>query len=343
MKILIVKLSAIGDVVLTLPLLEALSKKFPGAEIHWLVEELSSEIVIGHPLIDQVIVWRRKAVFKDLKRGQWKRGLAELRDFWRAFKAHEYDVVIDIHGLLKSAILTFLSGGKRRIGHDKTEELSYLALNEKLPPYDPDRHALLRYLDAAVYLGADRSEPVLLHLPVNNEAAAKAEELLAGTKPIRVILNPGTKWVTKLWPQNHWIELGRKLAAFQTVSLILTGAPDEAGDNRLIAEAVPEILDLTGVGGLRVLSEIQRRSSLSVCPDTGPMHMAAAVGTPLVALFGPTAPWRTGPYGQKQTVLRTGINCSPCFKKDCPSPRCMNELYPDAVLKAALDWLSLQD
>ena len=336
MNILIVKLSAIGDVVMTLPFLAALRRRYPDANVTWLVEEASAGVLDDHPQIDRVLVSRRKAWMRDLKKGRWGRARREAARFLRELRDREYDLVIDLQGLFKSGILAYLSGGKRRVGFDRTRELSYLFVNERLARYDPDRHALERYLDAAVYLGADPEWEVVWELPAGEALLRRARELTEPLPGRLVVINPGAKWDSKLWPTSSWRELGRLLSERADVSLILTGSPDEAQVNREIGQGLDDVLDLTGKTGLSLLAEIFRLAELVVCPDTGPMHLAAAVGSPVVALFGPTAPWRTGPYGPGHTVLRTGAPCAPCFRKKCPDPHCMTGLSPETVFEAVV-------
>lgn len=342
MNILIVKLSAIGDVIMSLPFLTALRKKYPEAHITWLVEEAASDVVLDHPLVDRVLVSRRKAWFANIKSMRPAAAWKEAGPFLKDLRDRKYDLVIDLQGLFKSGILTWISGGRRRIGFDKTRELSYLFLNEKLPAYDPDRHALLRYLDVAEYLGADVSA-VEYEFPNHSRAVSEAEKLLQNAGRPFIAINPGAKWKTKLWPNEAWRELGRLLAADAGLQAVLTGSPDEAGDNKWICEGVPGAIDLTGRTGLKVLAEVFRAASLVACPDTGPMHLAAAVGTPIIALFGPTAPCRTGPYGDGHVVLRTGADCSPCFLKKCPDPHCMTDITPEKVYEVVLNRLETSE
>ena len=332
MNILVIKLSAIGDVVLAIPFLQSLREAHPDARITWLAEEAAAGLLPPPPLLDRVLVVKRKTWIRDIKNG---RPIKAVRDLWRfvhELRLEEYDVVVDLQGLLKSGLWVGVSRGKRKIGFDRTRELSYLFLNERLPKYDPDRHALLRYLDAAYYLGGD-SEPSGDPLPAFPEAASRAEEILAGIKRPRAVVNPGAKWTSKLWPERHWRELISELWAKLGLQVILTGAADERDGNRRIAEGLGLAADLTGRTSLPELAEVMRRVDLVICPDTGPMHLAAAVGTPVVALFGPTAPWRTGPFGPGSLVLRTGVDCSPCFKRSCPDPRCLTELTPGKVVR----------
>ena len=152
MNFLIIKLSAIGDVVLSLGFLEALRSAYPDARITWVVEEAASDIVLGHPALDRVIVSRRKRWGRNIKRGRIGAALNDISIFRQELRREKYDVVVDLQGLFKSGILAFLSRGRRKIGFHGTRELSWVFLNERLPAYNPDRHAAMRYLDVAKYL-----------------------------------------------------------------------------------------------------------------------------------------------------------------------------------------------
>ncbi|MEW5725366.1 MAG: glycosyltransferase family 9 protein [Thermodesulfobacteriota bacterium] len=339
MNVLVIKLSALGDVVMSLPFLEALRRTWPGARLTWVVEEAAAGLLVGHPHLDRIIVFGRRRWLAELKKGRPASALRQALAFRRELRRETYDVVVDLQGLLKSGILIFSSRGRRKIGFDRTRELNWVFLNEKLPPYDPDRHAVLRYLDAAAHLGADISGGPVFHLPPDAGAATQAAALLAGAGSPLVAVNPGAKWSSKLWPAGHWIKLCRRAFEELGAAVVLTGSADEAGANAGIAGGAPGTLDLTGRTGLKVLAEVFRRADVVVGPDTGPVHLAAAVGTKVVALFGPTAPWRTGPWGEEHTVIRLGRECSPCRRKDCPEPRCMSEISPEAVLAAVRETL----
>jgi heptosyltransferase-1 len=342
MKFLVIKLSAIGDVVLSLGFLEALRTAYPDAHITWVVEEAASDIVLDHPALDRVIVSRRKSWGRNIKRGRMSAALGDLSAFLHELRFEKYDVVVDLQGLFKSGILAFLSRGRRKIGFHGTRELSWIFLNERLPAYNPERHAAMRYLDVAEYLGANVKKPRVF-FPVHEKAAEEARHLLVEAGKPLVAVNPGAKWPTKLWPERYWAELCRILTDDLGISVVLTGSPDEAPVNKRIADSAPGIIDLTGKTKLKVLAEIFRQCDLVISPDTGPMHLAAAVETPVMALFGPTAPWRTGPFGPGHMVLRTGDKCSPCFKKSCPDVKCMNDLKPKVVAEIVNGKLGVRD
>ena len=331
-------MSAIGDVIMSLPFLVALRRARPEAHLTWLVEEAAAPIVIDHPGLDRVIVFRRKTWIRNIRPGKWRRAAGELRGFMKELRGREYETVVDLQGLFKSGIMTWLSGGRHRLGFDRTREGAHFFLNERLAPYDPDRHAVLRYLDVARHLGADAAEtpdPALLRFPGEK---VLVEGWLADVGRPLVVLNPGAGWRSKLWPVDSWRETCRLLAG--DCGIVLTGGAEDREVNQGLADSLSRVTDLTGRTDLRALAEVFRLADVVVSPDTGPMHLAAAVGTPVVALFGPTAPWRTGPFGPGHTILRTGISCSPCFNRKCRAPKCMTGLTPGMVREAVWNKLA---
>lgn len=340
LNILIVKLSAIGDVVLTLPFLSVLRRAHPEAHITWVVEEAAADILAGHPHLDKVLVSKRRTWLAQMKKGRLRTFMVEFKSFLKELRSRQYDMVIDFQGLLKSSIMTFLSGGKRRIGFDRTRELSYLVYNEKIPRYDPDQHALLRNLGVAKWLGISFEQNQNHALPENLKAAAEAEKLLGGFDQQFIAINPAARWLTKLWPRQSWAGLIDRLIKELNIRIVLTGGSDDVALNREIGQGRDNVLDITGRCGLRILSEIFRHASVVICPDTGPMHLAACVEAPVVALFGPTAPWRSGPFGDGNIVVRNELDCSPCMNKTCDDPKCMTGLKVDDVFEAVSKQLS---
>jgi len=335
MKILIVKLSAIGDVVQTLPALEAIKKTYPASSITWLVEEAASGILEGHPLIDTLLISRRKTWLNLLKNPfTFCEGVVRIIRFIRELRSVHYDIAIDFQGLLKSGILMFLARAERKIGFDRTRELSYLFLNERLPAYDLEKHALERYLDVARYLGAREPSPACL-LPIHEELK-KMKQKIASLNPDNrplVIINPVARWKTKLWPQRNFAELADRLVREKNAMVLFTGSRDDRAFNESILAMMKEQgQNCTGDTTLKELAALVSLADLFITTDTGPMHLAAAAGAKVIALFGPTAPWRTGPYGAGNVVLRAGAACSPCFKRTCENVRCMEDITVDAVM-----------
>ncbi len=324
MKILIIKLSAIGDVVHTLPALNALRAHYPSAHITWVVEEAASDLVIGHRALNRVLVSRRK---------EWMSGLAS-RDgfahvraasaFIRSLRDTRYDLILDFHGLLKSSLLILLARGKRKIGFGKGMahmEHSHLFLNERIPAVSMEHHALRRQLMLLESLGI-RCGKIAFEVPIGQADRQEAKRLLAaeGILPgsAYAAVNPGAKWNTKLWHEAGFAQVADQMIRRHAFQVVFTGSREDADQIRAIRARMQESAAvLAGQTRLKVLGALYENAKFVLSTDTGPMHLAAAVKTPVIALFGPTAPWRTGPYGEKHRVIRGETACSPCFKRDC--------------------------
>jgi heptosyltransferase I len=340
MRILIVKLSAIGDVVQALPALEAIKRTYPHSEIDWAVEEAASDILAGHPLIDRVLVSRRKKWSRMVTRpSTFLRGLKEIIGFIDELRGRRYDIAVDLQGLLKSGIIIGLAKATRKIGFAGTRELSHCFLNERLPAYDIEKHALERYLDVARYLGAVDPPPVCT-LPIGAELAAmrvRLQGIVANSRKV-VVINPMARWRTKLWQEDKFAQLADRLVLERNAFVVLTGGPgDREVTGRIRAMMRQQAHDWAGETTLRELAALAALAELFITTDTGPMHLAAAAGGRVVALFGPTAPWRTGPYGPGHVVVRAGTVCSPCFRRQCDvGMRCMQEISVDDVMAKIL-------
>jgi lipopolysaccharide heptosyltransferase I len=337
-RILIVKLSAIGDVVQSLPALEAIKRTFPESAVDWVVEEAAAGILEGHPLIDRLLVSRRRSWVRMLRSpSRFREAAGAIRGFLRELRREPYDIAIDLQGLLKSGIVIGLARARRKIGFDRARELSWLFLNERLPAYDVERHALERYLDVARYLGA-KDPAAVCALPIERELAAMRERLGREIAPGKrvVVINPIARWETKLWREDRFALLADRLSSERNAAVIFTGgAPDRAATERIRRMMKQPALDWTGETSLKELAALARLADLFITTDTGPMHLAAAAGGRVVALFGPTAPWRTGPYGEGHVVLRKDTDCSPCFRRSCDrGMRCMTGITVDEVMKS---------
>jgi heptosyltransferase-1 len=335
-RILLVKLSSFGDVLHALPTLEALRAAYPLGHITWLVEAAYAPLLSGHPALDEVWIaprLRPAEVFSGSNPARFRRLIQQLR-------ARPFDLVVDVQGLLKSAVWVALARSPRKVGYDKTRELSYLALTERVPPFDPEAHAVRRYLNLAHYLGAP---PALPRFRLGLDAAVDISALIPAEadRPLAV-LHPGARWASKLWPPASWANLAEWFHG-QGFHIAVTGS---RADQELVAGIAAQcrvpLLNLTGSTSLAQLAGILRQARLAVTTDTGAMHLAAALGTPVTALFGPTAPWRTGPFGEGHQVVRLGLPCSPCFKRQCPDPRCLNDLSPEMVAAACEKILSVR-
>jgi heptosyltransferase-1 len=232
-KILIVKLSAIGDVIHTLPALNAIRNQYPDAHITWLVEEAAADLVFGHQALDRVIVSKRKRWIKQLKGPERRQAVKEIRTFWGDLRDTRYDIIIDFQALLKSGIPVWLARGKRKIGFGKGmqhQEHSYLFLNERVPAVDMEIHALTRGLMLIEAIGV-KSETVVFDVPVGDEDRRQVNALLKenhidGIRPM-VAINPMALWETKLWFNERFAMLADRLVLENDVDVVFTGGPGD--------------------------------------------------------------------------------------------------------------------
>lgn len=340
MNILIVKMSAVGDVIHTLPALHALRVHYPKSHISWLVEEDAQGIVLDHPDLDRVLVSRRKTWLKRIGRPGGTATLQEVYRFVRDLRATRYDMIFDFQGLLKSGILVALARGSRKVGFDRGmqhAEESHLFLNERVPPVDMDVHALTRGLILLERSLGIRSPEVVYNLSIPSADAAYIENLLEqaridSARPL-VVLHPAAKWDTKLWENWKFSNLADRLIDECDAQVVFTGGK---GDIDLVREICSGMThrghDFSGRTTLKQLAALCKRADCVISTDTGPMHLAAAVETPVVALFGPTAPWRTGPFGPNHAAIRVGLDCSPCFKRACKTRTCMKKITVTRVM-----------
>lgn len=341
MNILIVKLSAIGDVIHTMPALNAIRRHYPDARITWLVEEAASGLLEGHEALDRVLVSKRKRWLKNLRTSSRFEAVREAYRFVKELRDTHYDLIFDFQALLKSGILIALARGKRKVGFDKGlehMEYSYLFLNERVPAVDMEHHALLRGLMLLNALGI-ASDAIDYKLPVSDNDREKVDDLLSQKRLKNagklVAINPVAKWGTKLWPYHKFAQLADRLIEQYDAEIIFTGSLKD----RLVIESITSAMkgravNLAGKTTLKMLAALYAKADIVVSTDTGPMHLAVSVGTPVVALFGPTAPWRTGPYGSGHQIVRVELECAPCFKRRCGTIDCMHRIAVDQVLDA---------
>lgn len=354
MNILIVKMSALGDVVHTMPALTALRRAYPCAFISWVVESAAAPLVFEHKALDKVLVWPRREFTGAVRSGRWFHALGLLSDFVRELRAVRYDMVLDFQALLKSSLWVFASRGARKIGFGRGmqhSEGSYLFLNERVEAVSMETHALDRGLMLLEAIGIERG-PVVYDLPITVEARSRADGLLleAGIDPEHryIAIHPMPRWPTKQWFPDRFAAVADALRG-HGLKVVFTGAPDDRPCvDEIFRSLQGPAARLDGKLDLKGLSAVFQRASVVVSTDTGPMHIAAAVDTPVVAVFGPTAPNRTGPYGSGHKVVRAGVACSPCFSRHCRSSgaeemACMKRIEADEVVRAVLEKLESAD
>ena len=320
MKVLIVKISALGDVVHALPVLAYLKSADPAVEIDWLVEKSFAPLLEGHPLIRRVHALEMKA----WRSQGWKQAVAGTLGVIRALRRERYDLVLDLQGNSKSGLFTLLSGAPLRVGFDRDgvrEWPNLLATNRRIPLTTADHHVGDRALALArTGLPGGNAAPLAGPLPVDAQALAKIEALLAeeglSEEPL-VVLHYGTTWTTKLWPLESWQQLASLLAEKGLRPILTWGNDEERQAAQSIFSASGERAVIWPRGSLKELVALLRRVDLVVGADTGPVHIAAAVDTPTVSIYRVTDAKRNGPRGEKHVRLQVDLPCSPCLKKTC--------------------------
>lgn len=329
-NILIVKPSAIGDVIHALPVAHSLKQQYPTSRITWIVEKPAYDLLRNNPDIDEIIIFD-KPKFKSLA------GLVKYApEFSRMLKLRQFDLAIDLQGLFKSAAIAALSGAKQRLGYCNMRELSQWV---SLPVcgQNSQGHIVERYLDVARFVGCEVSDVVFsLNITAEEAANAAAAAKQAGlpTGQSYAVLAPGTNWPSKCWPTGHFAQLANEMIQMGITPVIIGGPGDVSLAAQIIAKA-PKAIDLTGKTTLKELAYLIKNASFFVGGDTGPMHLAVAVQTTVIALFGPTDPKRNGPYGQGHIVLTIKDNCRQCWKRQCPNGKqCMAAIEVNQVMDA---------
>ena len=338
MKVLIVKISALGDVVHALPVLAYLKSADPAVEIDWLVEKSFAPLLEGHPLIRRVHALEMKA----WRSQGWKQAIVGTLEVIRALRRERYDLILDLQGNSKSGLFTLLSGAPLRVGFDRygvREWPNLLASNRRVPLTAADHHVGDRALALARGgLPGGSAAPLAGPLPVDAQALAKIEALLTEeglTGNPLVVLHYGTTWKTKLWPQASWEQLVALLAEKGLRPILTWGNAEEETAARAIFAASEGRAVIWPRGSLKELVALLSRVDLVVGADTGPVHIAAAVDTPTVSIYRVTDGKRNGPRGEKHIRLQVDLPCSPCLKKNCErDAECGGRITPAQVLAA---------
>ena len=295
-RILIVRLSAIGDVVHVTPVLNALRERFSQAFLAWVVEERAAAVLRGHKALDELI---------SLPRG-WLKSPGTVWRLRRRLRSMRPDITIDVQGLTKSAIVAWLSGARRRIGFGGYwgRELSTWVNSELV--HTTARHAIDRNLQLLLPLGIE-SPTVCFQIPEEESEAAAAGQTIrrAGFEEGFSLINPGAGWPSKLWPSDRYAAVARHLGrTWGLPSMVLWNGEEERRCAEQIVAGSDGHAHLALPTTLRELAALARRARLIIGSDTGPLHLAVAVGTPCVGLYGPWPAERHGPYGPQNIAIQ---------------------------------------
>jgi heptosyltransferase-1 len=323
-KILIVKPSSLGDVVHSLPFLSSLKSCFPNSEIHWVIAKGLEGLLDGNPMISRLIVIN-KDVWKKISRAADT--VREVKGLFREIRQERYDLVVDLQGLLRSGLITMASRAPVRIGFKEAREGSRFFYTETVRG-GKDLHAVDRYLKVAGSLGCEATDAVF-PFPLIKDGDSWVNAFKSDLREY-IVLVPGARWNTKIWAAENF---GKTASMLPLRSVVLGSGADKGIAEKVVGSSRGKAVSVAGKTGLTELIEIIRGARLAISNDSGPMHIAAALGVPVVAIFGPTSPERTGPYGGSHIIIRSGAACSPCFKKKCGDLRCMKEVTAEGVGK----------
>lgn len=335
----LIKPSAFGDVVQALPLVSALNERFPETRWSWVINQGLHPLIEDHPGIDQVIRFPRHGSW-----GDWLRFLRQLR-------REQFDLVIDLQGLLRTGVMTRVTGAAVRVGLETAREGSDWMCQHIVPGTGRDVPAHSRYLKVAEAFGwsGDRPGAGLPSIEQEQKHVADlfASTRLTGARRPRIAFHPGARWVTKRWPIESYAEVAAHAADEFSADLIAVGAPEEKDDCQKLIKATTarstdaKWTDLTGKTSLKQLTEVLRQVDVLVTNDSGPMHLADAVGTPVVGIFTCTSPVRSGPPGRLHELVQATVDCAASYKKQCPhqgeAHQCCFASVTPAMVKQALD------
>ncbi|MBV9298957.1 MAG: glycosyltransferase family 9 protein [Verrucomicrobia bacterium] len=356
-RILLIKPSALGDVVHTIPLLPKLRARFSEAQIDWLITPENADLVRHHPALSGVVLLERQNLSKFGRSWSATTELVQiLRRLWRS----RYELVIDLQGQLRSALFTLATGAPVRIGFDRpvsparsecarrkhwsllgyrwtgARDGSWIVYSHRIPIPTLDVHAVDRYLWIAPMLGLDvNPADSRIYLSADTEFGVKRLLEKHGLQRFAALV-PGTKWETKHWGPERFAEVGRWLKEKYGFDVVILGTQNDSRRCEKVVKLCPGAIDFSGQTTAGELAAILKRAAVCVTNDSGSMHLAVALGRPVVSIFGPTNPMHIGPYGRPHAVVRTDLPCSPCnFRRlsQCPHGHaCMDQVSAVTVI-----------
>lgn len=331
-RICIIKPSALGDVVQTLPILAALRQRFPLAHITWVVNSAYASLIRPISLIDEIIEFPRQH-YKSLGLDAARRSLG----FLSLLHRQRFDLAIDLQGLLRSGLMTFATGARTRIGLATAREGARFCYNRIVDDRPLEQGAVDRYWKLAEAIGVG-AMPKQSPLELSAAERRWAADAISGLPRPIVAINAGSRWATKRWPAEHFAATINQQTS--TGSVILVGGPGEEAIAAQVAAACRlPTRDFAGKTSLRELAALLEQADVVLTNDSGPMHLAAAVGTPTVAIFTCTSPLRAGPFGFGHHIAQTNVPCRASYIKTCDRMDCMKELLPPRVAPALADLL----
>jgi lipopolysaccharide heptosyltransferase I len=326
-RIALIKPSALGDIIHSLPVLTAIRRRYPEASITWVVNRSYEPLLHGHPHLSDTLAFDRASTRSGLPAV-----LKTYNRFLQLLRQRRFDLVIDLQGLLRSGVMTGATGAPRRVGlHTSREGATWFYTDVIHVPNAQSIHAVDRYWQAAEALGVGDT-PKTFHVPVPSAEREWVSRALRDCPRPWLAIGPGSRWETKRWPPDHFAELARRAQVDFGVTIILIGSRDERHLSEQVARQLPRFAcDFTGQTSLPRLAALLAMSDLMLANDTGPLHLAAALGRPVLAPYTCTRVSLNGPYGELGRAIETNVWCHGSYLKRCARLDCMRELTPDRL------------
>lgn len=327
-RILFIKPSSLGDIVHALPVVSAIKARWPSVHLTWAVKRQWAELVRRVEGVDRVWPVDEGAM-------SW------LKQGW-ALRSERFDLAIDLQGLFRSGVVAWVSGAPRRIGFANGREGSPWFYTMRVAVPTSEMHAVDRYLLVAEAMGIGTEGARQFRFKILETDRAMVRNILS-EKGVSIdqpwmAMNVSARWLTKRWPLSSFARVLDQLYAESRGPVVVIGSAEDRRDAEVLrAETTTPFIDLTGAIPLGCLPALLSKAVAMITNDSGPMHIAAALGIPVVALFGPTSEVRTGPYGTDHCVLTSAVSCRPCFSRACqhtPELECLRSLSPEDVVEA---------
>lgn len=323
-------LGAIGDVTRALPLLTRVRRAYPTAHIAWAVEPAAASLLDYHPALNDVLLYQRT-------RSSWM-----FLPFLRNIRQQHFDLVLDLQRHLKSGLVSFWSGAPTRVGFHRsnTKEGNWLFNTQAINAIPDFSLKLGQYLKFSEALGLP-DDGVVFNLRLRPEEEQRVETMLSETPRPFAAFFLGSRWPSRFWFPQETAEVAQVLQQEYGMGVVLVGGQNEVTFAQQVSIATDgKVTNLSGKTTLRDLIGIFSRARLAMGPDSGPMHIAAATGTPVISLWGATSPLRSAPWGSEAFVLQGPAACSPCYARHCPIGRaCMQRITPELVIQKVRDIL----
>ncbi len=335
-NILVIRLSSLGDVLMSVPAVRALRQRFPNAHISWLAEGSVASILARQDFIDEVIYFPRGALSRHFKTGHFSTTAYILKDFLKSLRQRRYDLIIDLHGIAKSVALMMLARGQRTVGFGTmfAKDMSHIFYGERVNGVRKRIHKVERNMLIANFVGCMEAAADL-PLKTHDEARCYIDDFFRShkiTKPVFAV-NPfaSKDSAFKRWPLERYADLIRKIIKNKMGAVVIIWGPGEREEAHRLAAMAGESARLACQTDIAQLYALLTQCSVYIGGDTGTTHLASAAQIPVLSLFGPTDFIMNRPYSRKSVIIRKDMPCSPCKNKNCKTRECLMNISVDEV------------